>query len=153
MTRRPIFIGVATVLALALTAGLAYGAGRMVSTQGYTDQTGRQGPQRVVAVVPGSSWGTSVNGQSLAGTAYRDQMREWMRDRFQSWLNHAAFAGNRWANRGTFHASTGTVNGGASYQGSGSSYSGNGYQNHSGYPHDDHMGSWGGGRDGECCGW
>jgi hypothetical protein len=33
MTKRPIFIGATTFLALALTAGLAFGAGRLVGTQ------------------------------------------------------------------------------------------------------------------------
>lgn len=157
MTRRPIFIGVATVLALALTAGLAYGAGRMVSTRSYANQAGRQGSQGMVAVAHGSSWGTSVNGQvSQANTAYRNQMRQWMQDRFQSWLGHRA-AGNRWDNRGRGHVSTGAVNAGTSYQGSGSNYQGDGYQHNPGYHHEDHVGSgsWGGSGDHHdgCCGW
>ena len=151
-------MGMATILALVLTAGLAYGAGRVVGTRGTVNQAGRQGSQRTVAVVPGSSWGTSMHGQFQGGTAYRDQMRRWMRDRLHSWLDHAAFSGNGWANRARVHASTGGTSAESNSRGNGSSYRGNGCQNHSGYHHDHHMGSgsWSGGsgsHHGDCCGW
>ncbi len=41
MTRRPIFIGVATIIALALTADLAYGAGRLVGTNTPSNHSAR----------------------------------------------------------------------------------------------------------------
>ncbi len=160
MTRRPIFTGMATILALVLTAGLAYGAGRVVGTRRTASHAARRGSERVVTVVPGF-WGTSVHGQFHAGTAYREQMRRWMRGRFHSRMNRAAFAGSPLANRNRVHASTRGTRAGTYYQGNRSRYSGSNYQDQSAYHHDHHLGSgtWGNGSGYRhnhhrgCCGW
>jgi hypothetical protein len=163
MMRKPIFTGIATILALALTAGLAYGAGRLVSTRNGASQAGDQGP-RVAAVQPGF--------QGFNGATLRHQAQRWMRDQFASFRGRMNFAGNRRISWGRCDRS-GCMNQGTSYRGNGyhhpsgyhggsPSYSG-GYRQHSVYHDGDHRdsgswgggnhGGWGGGNRGGCCGW
>jgi hypothetical protein len=163
MIGKPIFTGIATVLALAFTAGLAYGAGRLVSTRNDANQAGQQGA-RVVAMQPGF--------QGLNGAMFRHQTRQWMRDQFPSLrgrMNFAANHGTAWGrncDRGRCmnHAASYRGNGyqhSPGYHGGSPSYSGGGYQHHSGYREGDHRGScgggnhggWGSGNHGGCCGW
>jgi hypothetical protein len=164
MMRKPIFTGIATILALALTAGLAFGAGRLVSTRNDANQVAQRGA-RVEAVQPGF--------QGFNGTTFRHQMRQWTRDRFASFRGRMNFAANRRISWGRCDRS-GCMNRGTSYRGNGyhhhsvyhvgsPSYSGGGYLQHSGYHDGDHRGSgswgggnhggWGGGNRGGCCGW
>lgn len=159
MTRRPIVAGIATVLALVLTAGLAYGAGRMVSTRSHANQVGQQAPQ-VAAVTPGFGgfYGSPTNARFTGpGTAFRDQMRQWMRDRFQTWLGRSTFRGTPWTHPARSRGRMGSFNRPTNYAGGGSDYPRNGYRHHSprhsGYHGDNHMGSWNGGYQGGCCGW
>lgn len=154
MTRRPILIGVATVLALALTAGLAYGAGRLVGTRGPANQDRRQ--QRVVGVVPGYFFGPNVQAGFRSGMGPGSRSRGWMgsgngfRGWNMGWNRQPAFASS-----GRF-AQNGNRNGSGSFGG----YRGSGYTNHaSGYPHHDHhtgSGMWANGsgyHHDDCCGW
>lgn len=162
MMRKPIFTGIATILALALTVGLAYGAGRLVSTRNDANQAGQRGA-RVVTVQPGF--------HGFSGATFRNQMRQWMRDQFASFRGRMNFAGSRRISWGRCDRS-GCMRQGTSYRGNGyhhesgyhggsSSYSGGGYQHHSGYHEGDHRDSWGGGNHGGwgsgnhggCCGW
>jgi hypothetical protein len=159
MTRRPIFAGIATILTLVLTAGLAYGAGRMVSTRSDANQVRHQAPH-VAAVMPGFGgfYGSSTNARFTGpGTAFRDQMRQWIRDGFQTWLGRSMSHGTRWTNPARNRGRTGSLSRPANYAGGRSNHSGNGYRHHSqrdsGYNRGNHMGSWNGGYGGGCCGW
>ena len=157
MTRKPIFIGVASILALTLTAGLAYGAGRMVGTRGPGNQGG--GQQRTVGVVPGHSFGQQTQAGFRSGMGFGNQRRGWMGSHYGSsgwmsgqydsrgWTGQRSFAGHsRYSQRGTQTVSSG-------------GYNGSGHGDHySGYHHGGSMGpgSWGNGsgyHHDDCCGW
>lgn len=150
MTRRPIFIGIATVLALALTAGLAFGAGRLVGTQSRGTRPGRA--QQVV--VAGSMRVTHSNPQAQIGqgqtygAAYRSQMRQWMHD----WMHNHGWTHQSWTGHGqqgtpqnAGNAPSGNANGSGGWSsGQHSTGSGNwgGYGAHHSYQHSngDHHG-------------
>ncbi len=124
MTRRPILIGVAAVLALALTTGLAYGTGRMWGTQPRNSHSARDQRIGTTNVVPGYVWNHRGQGSHVwrYGPAFRGQMRDWM----QAWMRDHNRDGRSW---------TGTRYG---RQGSGST---GGYPTgtHDGYGPDQHM--------------
>lgn len=114
MTRRPIFIGVATVLALAMTAGLAYGAGRLVGTQGRNAHTVGYQQTGATSVMPGSS--SSHRGQTFQGSGYasafRSQMRGWMRDWMRDHSNSAqSWRGSGYGRQGAGQSSRGPSSG------------------------------------------
>lgn len=168
MMRKPIFTGIAAILALALTAGLAYGAGRLISIRNDASHTGRQ-DARIVPV--------QLRFRAFNGATFRHQTRRWMRNQFAPFRGRMDFAGNRRISGGRDCDPNGCSDQGTSYRGNGyqhrlgyqggsPSYSGGGYHHHSGY-HGDHRGdhrdsgSWGGGNHGGrgsghhggCCGW
>jgi hypothetical protein len=166
MMRKPIFTGIATILALALTAGLAYGAGRLVSTRNGGSQAGHQDPP-MVTVQRGF--------HGFNATTFRHQTRQWMRDQFEALRGRMNLAGTRRTSWGrtcdgtrcmdqrTSHRGGDGYHHHSSYQGGSPSYTGRGYQQHSGYNDGDHRdsGSWSGGsyggwgdsNRGGCCGW
>ena len=151
MTRRPIFIAGATVLALALTAGLAYGAGRIVGTHGRSNLGGRQGQYGMMGTAPGYFFGQNTQARFRHGMG---SPRGWMGGRSGSrgWSQRPSFMGNgRFPQAGyQTGGGPGTANGG---------YQGFRYGNHpSGHPYDGHhmgSGGWGSGSGsrGGCCGW
>ena len=89
MTKRPIFIVIATALALAVTAGLALGAGRL----GTRGSGNRVGHTYVAAVQPGYFLG---HGNVASRMGARHFTHRWMGPglRSRGW-NHAAFMGPR----------------------------------------------------------
>ncbi len=92
MTRRPILIGVGAMLALALTAGLAYGSGWTGGTQPRNSHSVDQiaGTQ----VTPGYGWSHHRQGPNMGrfGPAFRDQMRDWM----DAWMRDHNRDGRSW---------------------------------------------------------
>lgn len=80
MTRRPIFIGVATLLALALTAGLAYGVGRLAGNRMPAGRSAHQRPIGAASLMPSASANhAQVRRGSTGGPALQTWMRAWMR--------------------------------------------------------------------------
>ena len=114
MTRRPIFIGAATVLALALTAGLAYGSGRLVGTQGRNAQTAGDQQTGTASAMPGSF--SNQGGQAFQGSghgaAFGSQMRGWMRDWMRDHRNYGpSWRSARHSPQGAGQSSRGQSNG------------------------------------------
>ena len=85
MTRRSIYIGIAAVLALALTTGFAYGAGAMHRTRAYNHPAGFQ-RVRTTNMVPGSFWDDRGQASQVSGygPAFRSQMHGWMQNRMRN---------------------------------------------------------------------
>ena len=123
MTRRPIFIGVATILTLALTAGMAYGAGRLVGTQTRDGRSARQQVVGATTMMPGTFSNHAQARQGSAfGSAFRSQMRAWMQD----WMANHDWSGRSWSagyGRQVTGRSTGATSAGYS-NGSSTGYSG-----------------------------
>ncbi len=110
MTRRPILIGVTAIIALALTAGLAYGAGRVVGTQGRNSHTVGYQRTGTTSVVPASF--SNHRSQSFQGSGYgsdfRSQMRGWMQDWMRDHSNYGSWTGTGYGRLGSGFGRTST---------------------------------------------
>ncbi len=98
MTRRPIFIGVTAILALALTAGLAFGTGRLVGTRTPSNHSTRDQRIGVTGVAPGSY--SNHRGQALQGPGYGSAFGSQMRGWIQDWMRNHGWNGQSWAGAG-----------------------------------------------------
>ena len=124
MTRRPIFVAIATILALGLVVGLAYGAGRSTGTR----TTGTQHTQyRAIgsgSMMPGSftRHGRDVRRAVGFGVAFRTQtrgwMHDWMRDHCCDWRHTGNSGyGRQGSRQGSMTGTVGFRNGPVAYSG------------------------------------
>ena len=93
MTRRPIIIGVTAILALALTAGFAYGAGRFA---GHSQQNRRHIGTTMTVPAYSSNYRSGVQQGTAYAPAFRSQVRGWMRD----WMRGHDRTGGSWTGTG-----------------------------------------------------
>ncbi len=128
MTRRPILIGIAAVLALALMTGFAYGSGRVQGSQAQRIHSAQQFGTTPVA--HGYGWNHGHGSQMWRyGPMFQHQMRDWM----NAWMRDHHQDGYR---SGT-NSRQGS-NGPSGYQG-GTTYGGSPSYHHWTVHHMDHM--------------
>ena len=135
MTRRSIYIGIAAILALALTTGFAW-AGAMGGRQAHNHPASQR--HGTTSVMPGSLWNNRGQASQVSGygPAFRSQMHGWMQNRM----------GNHDRNERSW-TPMGYSRQGAQGSGPGSSGYWSGTHNiHNGYGDDHHAtsGHWGG---------
>lgn len=128
MTRRPFFVAIATILALGLLMGLAYGAGRSAGMPATETQHTRYQQRGTTNVMPGSFTHhrrETHRGMGF-GVAFRSQTRGWMHDWLRDHCCDQRHAGR--AGYGRHSSRQGSTTGTAGFRNGPIAYSGDRHQ-------------------------